>query len=69
MILAKYQQNLLSLIEPVDIPIEIETENNISKQCDLEDSDNPLHNDRLGATENNATVKYATAREYDNSTR
>ena len=39
------------MIEPVDIPIEIETENNISKQCDLEDSDNPLDNDRLGATE------------------
>ena len=43
--------NLLSLIEPIDIPIEIEIENNISKQCDLEDSDNPLDNDRLGATE------------------
>ena len=46
-------ENLLSLTEPIDIPIEIEAENDISEkgQNSLEDGDNPLDNDRFGTTE------------------
>ena len=56
-------ENLLSLTEPIDIPIEIEPDNdgddddhhnnNINMDNNApEDADNPLDNDRLGATEN-----------------
>ena len=44
--------NLLSLAEPIDIPIEIESETNMPENNNTpEDADNPLDNDRLGATE------------------
>ena len=39
-------ENILSLAEPVEIPIEMVAENEI-----LEDADNPLNNFQLGATE------------------
>ena len=44
-------ENLLSLTEPIDIPIEIDAENDILDDNLLEVSENPLDNDRLGATE------------------
>ena len=45
-------ENLLSLEEPIDIPIEVETETAFSdNDNNAEDSHNPLDNDRLGATE------------------
>ena len=50
--ISQIPENLLSLVEPIDIAIEIDSENNLSDLSNntLED-DNPLDNDRLGATE------------------
>ena len=45
-------ENLLSLSEPIDIPIESAPENNNLNTKNIpEDTENPLDNDRLGATE------------------
>ena len=51
--ISQIPENLLSLAEPVDIPIELELENDIPENRGNipEDVDNPLDNDRLGATE------------------
>ena len=50
--LSQVPESLLSLTEPIDIPIEIGTENYLTVDSDniIEDSENPLDRDRLGAT-------------------
>ena len=63
-------ENPLSLTEPFDIPIEIEPEANTGNDV-LEISDNPLDDDRLGATDTMllSNLPQSTVRGFNNSTR